>query len=459
MGASFTQITSLAKRRGFIFQGSEIYGGLANTWDYGPLGVELKNNIKNFWWKKFVQKRSNIFGLDSAILMNAKVWEASGHVGGFSDPLIDCRSCKNRFRADKLLADYYNKEDMAEISEGLDAHELLAKLSDYQIKCPICGKRDFTEIRTFNLMFQTHQGVTQDSQSLVYLRPETAQGIFVNFKNIYHSSRAKIPFGVAQIGKAFRNEISPSNFIFRTREFEQMEIEYFCHPDNSLSEFKIWQKTCYQWLLDIGIRPELIKLREHEAKELSHYSQATTDIEFAFPFGWGELWGLAHRGDYDLSQHQKVSGKDLRYFDALANKHYLPHVIEPSLGVDRLLLALLFSAYHEDEVDGEKRTVLKLSNRLAPIQVGILSLTKKQILVAQKLADKLSDDYMVDLDVSGSIGKRYRRHDEIGTPYCVTVDFETEQDQQVTVRHRDTMEQKRVGLDQLGVYLEECFKE
>lgn len=453
MKATIEKIISLAKRRGFVFQGSEIYGGLANTWDYGPLGVQLKRNIKDYWWRSFVRSKPNIYGLDAAILMNPRVWEASGHVGGFSDPLVDCLSCKNRFRADKLIDEHYNKHQIKQQSEGLSLAELRKKLDEYQIKCPKCGSQSFTDIRSFNLMFKTHQGVIEDSQSLVYLRPETAQGIFVNFKNICNTGRAKLPFGVAQIGKAFRNEISPGNFIFRTREFEQMEIEYFCTAEQANGCFEVWQRDCFDWLLSLGIEKSLIRLRQHSAVELSHYSKATTDIEFNFPFGWGELWGIAHRGNYDLSQHQKFSGKDLEYFDSTSNQKILPHVIEPSLGVDRLLLSVLTSAYCEDEVSGEMRTFLKFDPKIAPVNLGVLPLTKKQNATAEKIADSFRLKYALEYDTAGSIGKRYRRLDEIGAPFCITVDFETETDNSVTVRNRDTLKQERVGLDFLDQYL------
>ena len=453
MSITIEKVVSLAKRRGFVFQGSEIYGGLANTWDYGPLGIELKNNIKRWWWKNFVQQRDDCVGLDSAILMNKQVWEASGHVGGFSDPLMDCKNCKARHRADKLLEDYSQRKKLAFSAEGLSDQALQAKIAELAIPCPVCGKSDFTDIRKFNLMFKTYQGVTEESQSLVYLRPETAQGIFINFKNIQTVSRKKLPFGVAQIGKAFRNEITPGNFIFRTREFEQMEIEYFCDPADSLARFQEWQEACRQFLLKIGLDPASFRLREHAKEELSHYSQATTDIEFLFPFGWGELWGIAHRGDYDLAQHQATSGKDLEYFDPIQNRKFLPHVIEPSLGVDRLLLAILVNAYQEDKVEGEERTFLRLHPLLAPIQLGVLPLTKKQGDLAHQLYSRWKKDFATDYDETGSIGKRYRRFDEIGVPFCVTVDFETETDQKVTIRHRDDCSQERIGIDQLASYL------
>jgi len=450
-------IISLAKRRGFVFQGSEIYGGLANTWDYGPLGVELKNNIKQLWWKKFISDREDCVGLDSAIFMNKSVWEASGHVGGFSDPLMDCKNCKTRHRADKLLEEYIHKKKLDEKVEGLTDEQLKQKIDLFQIPCPVCGKHDFTDIRKFNLMFKTHQGVIEEGKSLVYLRPETAQGIFINFKNIQTVSRKKLPFGVGQIGKAFRNEITPGNFIFRTREFEQMEMEYFCSAEESLSYFQHWQDFCRNWLLEIGIKPENFRLREHAKEELSHYSKATTDIEFHFPFGWGELWGIAHRGNYDLTQHSLHSKKDLTYFDVAGQEKFLPDVIEPSLGVDRLLLALLSNAYSEDVVEEETRFFLRFHSQIAPVKLGICPLTKKQHENAHRIYQDLKTTYTSEYDDSGSIGKRYRRFDEIGVPFCITIDFETEQDQKVTVRHRDTCKQDRVEVSQLKNYFLEQF--
>ncbi|MBU3915258.1 glycine--tRNA ligase, partial [bacterium] len=421
MGKEVTmdKIISLAKRRGFVFPGSEIYGGLANTWDYGPLGVELKQNIKKAWWDSFVRSRHDVVGLDSAIMMNPTVWEASGHIGGFSDPLMDCKECKNRHRADKLIEETLEQRNEPEIIvEGLSHQELMAKIIELEIKCPNCGANDFTDIRQFNLMFKTHQGVTDDSAALVYLRPETAQGIFVNFKNVATTSRKKVPFGIAQIGKSFRNEITPGNFIFRTREFEQMEMEYFCHPDESLDHFTYWKDFCRNWVLKYGLKEESIRMRDHSDKELSHYSNATTDIEFRFPFGWGELWGIAHRGNFDLTQHQTFSKKDLQYIIPGTNDRYLPHVIEPALGVDRLTLAMLVDAYEEEELEeGDTRVVLKLNKKLAPIQVAFLPLSKKLSEAAQEIFQKLSGEFVCDFDESQSIGKRYRRQDEIGTPF------------------------------------------
>ena len=437
-------IVSLAKSRGFVYSGSEIYGGLANTWDYGPLGVEFKNNIKRAWWKKFVQQSSTNVGLDSAILMNPQVWVASGHVGGFSDPLMDCRSCKTRHRADKLI------EEQTEIScAGMSDAEMLEIIKTEKIKCPDCNSSDFTDIRKFNLMFKTHQGVTEDAKNEVYLRPETAQGIFVNFANIQRTSRKKLPFGVAQVGKSFRNEITPGNFIFRTREFEQMELEFFCAPGTDLKWFEYWRGYCRDFLLSLGIREESMRLRDHDAEELSHYSNATTDIEFLFPFGWGELWGIADRTDYDLSQHQSISGKSLEYFDQETGEHFLPYVVEPSLGADRFALALLCDAYDEEVVDAAKndsRVVLRLHPALAPFKACVLPLSKKLAQAALDLHIAMSEHFMVDYDEAGSIGKRYRRQDEIGTPLCITYDFESETDGCVTLRDRDSMQQVRLPI-------------
>ncbi len=451
------KIISLAKRRGFVFQGSEIYGGLANSWDYGPLGVELKNNIKKAWWDSFVRSRPDVVGIDSAIMMNPSVWTASGHVGGFSDPLMDCKACKNRHRADKLIEETLEqRKSEAVVVEGLSHEDLMAKIVELEIQCPTCGAKDFTDIRQFNLMFKTHMGVTDDSAALVYLRPETAQGIFVNFRNIATTSRKKIPFGIAQIGKSFRNEITPGNFIFRTREFEQMEMEYFCHPDQSMELFEYWKDFCRKWVLENGLKEESIRMREHTPQELSHYSSATTDIDFRFPFGWGELWGVAHRGNFDLTQHQTHSKKDLQYTDPISGEKYLPHVIEPALGVDRLALAFILDAYEEEAIEGgDSRVVLKLNKRMAPIQVAFLPLSKKLSEPAQEIFQKIAGDFVCDYDESQSIGKRYRRQDEIGTPYCVTIDFDTLEDSSVTIRDRDSMVQDRVAVDQLPTYLKE----
>ncbi len=446
-------IVSLCKGRGFVFPGSDIYGGLANTWDYGPLGVELKNNVKRAWWKKFVQESPFNVGLDSAILMNPQVWVASGHVGNFSDPLMDCKSCKTRHRADKLI------EDTGVNPGGWSFDEMKAYIDEHDIRCPECGEHNFTDIRTFNLMFKTFQGVTEDAKSEIYLRPETAQGIFVNFGNIQRSTRKKIPFGVAQIGKSFRNEITPGNFTFRTREFEQMELEFFCKPGTDLEWFGYWKNFCRDWLLSLGMREENLKLRDHDPKELSHYSKATTDFEFLFPFGWGELWGIADRTDYDLTQHSEHSGQRLDYFDQESGEHYIPYVIEPSLGADRVVLAFLCDAYDEEAVDEkDTRVVLRLHPALAPFKAAVLPLSKKLGEEARKVHDQLSKNFMVDYDETGSIGKRYRREDEIGTPFCITYDFESQTDGCVTIRDRDTMQQERVAIDSLDTYLSEKIR-
>ncbi len=451
---SMEKIVTLCKGRGFVYAGSEIYGGLANTWDYGPLGVEFKNNVKNAWRKKFIQESKYNVGLDSAILMNPQVWVASGHVGGFSDPLMDCKDCKTRHRADKLI------EDATGLApNGWSDQQMMEYITEQGICCPSCGGKNFTDIRKFNLMFKTFQGVTEDAKNEIYLRPETAQGIFVNFKNVQRTTRKKIPFGVAQIGKSFRNEITPGNFTFRTREFEQMELEFFCKPGTDLEWFRYWKDYCKNFLLSLGIREENLKLRDHETEELSHYSNATTDIEFLFPFGWGELWGIADRTDFDLTQHQNHSGESMEYFDPDANEKYVPYVIEPSLGADRVALAFLVEAYDEENVGTEEkpdvRTVLRLHPALAPFKCAVLPLSKKLSEKAAPVYEALSKKFNVDYDEAGSIGKRYRREDEIGTPYCVTVDFETENDGCVTVRDRDTMEQVRIPISQLESYLEE----
>ena len=458
------KIVALCKNRGFVFAGSEIYGGLANTWDYGPLGVELKNNIKRAWWKKFVQENPYNVGQDAAILMNPQTWVASGHLSGFSDPLMDCKECKERFRADKLIEDWCEKTGFA-LEKPIDAfsqQEMKDFIENNNIPCPSCGKHNFTDIRQFNLMFKTFQGVTEDAKNTVYLRPETAQGIFTNFVNVQRTTRRKLPFGVCQIGKSFRNEITPGNFIFRVREFEQMELEFFCKPGTDLEWFNYWRSFCHNWLLSIGLKDENIRLRDHDPEELCFYSKATTDFEFLFPFGWGELWGVADRTDYDLTQHQNTSGKDLTYFDPETNERYIPYVVEPSLGVERSVLAVLCDAYDEETVDKEKndvRTVLHFHPAIAPYKVAILPLSKKLSDFARKIYDDLSKEWMVDFDDAGSIGKRYRREDEIGTPFCVTVDFDTVGDDQkpgdncVTVRDRDTMEQVRIPLDSLKEYI------
>lgn len=456
------KLVALCKGRGFVYAGSEIYGGLANSWDYGPLGVELKNNIKRAWWKKFVQESPFNVGLDSAILMNRQVWVASGHVATFNDPLIDCKACKMRHRADKLVEEFNKEKGITDVLvESMNNDTLMAYIRENNIICPGCGKNDFTDIRKFNLMFKTHQGVTEDSAAEIYLRPETAQGIFVNFKNIQRTTRKKVPFGVGQIGKSFRNEITPGNFIFRIREFEQMELEFFCKPGTDLEWFDYWRSFCRDWLLSLNMREKSLRLRDHEKEELSHYSNATTDFEFMFPFGWGELWGVADRTDFDLKAHQTVSGENLEYFDQETNEKYIPYVIEPSLGADRVTLAFLIDAYDEEVVDAEKndvRTVLRLHPALAPIKCAILPLSKKLSDEASKVYDALRKDFMVDFDDSGSIGKRYRRQDEIGTPFCLTFDFDSLEDSAVTVRDRDTMQQERVKISELNAYIAEKIK-
>ena len=454
------KIVSLCKSRGIIYPGSDIYGGLSNTWDYGPLGVEFKNNVKKAWWKKFVQQSRYNGGLDSAILMNPTVWVASGHVGSFSDPLIDCKECKARFRADKLIEEFYLKNNLGEINvDGLENEKVESIIEEKNICCPECGKKNFTKIRRFNLMFKTFQGVTEDSKSEIYLRPETAQGIFVNFKNISRTSRKKIPFGIAQIGKSFRNEITPGNFTFRTREFEQMELEFFCKPGEDLKWYEYWKEYSFNWLLSLGLNKENLRLRDHEKEELSFYSKATCDIEFLFPFGFGELWGIADRTDYDLSRHIEVSNEDLRYIDPITNEKYIPYCIEPSLGADRVALAFLCDAYDEEQIDQkDTRTVLRLHPALAPFKAAILPLTKKLQDKSDEIYDELSKYFMVDTDVSGSIGKRYRRQDEIGTPFCITVDFETLEDNCVTIRFRDSMKQERVKISTLKEFIEKSLE-
>lgn len=453
---SMEKIVSLAKSRGFVFPGSEIYGGLANTWDYGPLGVELKNNIKKAWWKKFIQQNPHNVGLDSAILMNPKTWEASGHVGGFSDPLMDCRECKSRFRADKLIEDHLGDAAGSAAVDGWSTDKMSDYIAEQAISCPECGAKNFTSIRQFNLMFKTFQGVTEDSSTEIFLRPETAQGIFVNFKNVQRSSRKKVPFGIGQIGKSFRNEITPGNFTFRTREFEQMELEFFCKPGTDLEWFDYWTDFCHQWLLNLGLTADHIRLREHEKEELSHYSNATTDIEYKFPFGWGELWGIADRTDFDLKQHAEHSGTDFNYQDPITNEKYVPYCIEPSVGADRVALAFLVDAYDEEVIDEkDTRVVLRLHPFLAPVKATVLPLSKKLGDDAIKVFEMLSEHFAVDYDDAGSIGKRYRRNDEIGTPFCITYDFDSQEDGCVTVRHRDTMEQERVSINQLTHYLTE----
>ena len=455
------KLVALCKNRGFIFPGSEIYGGLANTWDYGPLGVELKNNIKRAWWKKFVQENVHNTGLDSAILMNPRTWKASGHIGGFSDPLMDCRNCKTRHRADNLIEDYCKKHSLDVKVEAMDNDAMEKFIEEHKIVCPVCGKSDFTPIRKFNLMFKTFQGVTEDSVNTVYLRPETAQGIFVDFKNVQRSTRMRVPFGIGQIGKSFRNEITPGNFIFRVREFEQMELEFFCKPGTDLEWFNYWKTYCHEWLLSLGLKDENIKLRNHSPEELCFYSKATTDFEYNFAFGWGELWGVADRTDYDLTQHQNESGESMEYTDPVSGEKYMPYVIEPSLGVERMVLAILTDAYDEEALDEEKkdvRTVLHLHPFLAPYKAAVLPLQKNLAEKAQQLYAELAKSFSVTYDVTGSIGKRYRRQDEIGTPCCITVDFQTLEDNTVTVRDRDSMEQIRIGIDELEGYITKLIK-
>jgi len=450
------KVVALCKNRGFIFQGSEIYDGLANTWDYGPLGVEFKNNVKRAWWKKFIQESPYNVGVDCAILMNPQVWVASGHVAGFSDPLIDCKQCKTRHRADKLIEDFNKENNIEMIVDGLPNDAMTAYIKEKNIPCPNCGGHDFTDIRKFNLMFKTFQGVTEDSKNEIYLRPETAQGIFVNFKNVQRTTRKKIPFGIGQIGKSFRNEITPGNFTFRTREFEQMELEFFCEPGTDLDWFHYWKDFCKNWLLSLGMKEENIRMRDHSKEELSHYSNATTDIEYKFPFGWGELWGIADRTDFDLKQHMEHAKEDLSYFDPIKNEKYIPYCVEPSLGADRVALAFLCDAYDEEEVgEGDVRTVLRLHPYLAPVKVAVLPLSKKLSDDAFKIYEDLCKDFVCEFDETGSIGKRYRRQDEIGTPYCITFDFDSLEDNCVTIRERDTMQQVRIPIKELNGYFKE----
>ena len=460
MEKTMEKIVALAKARGFVYPGSEIYGGLANTWDYGNLGVELKNNVKKAWWQKFVQENPYNVGVDCAILMNPQTWVASGHLGGFSDPLMDCKECHERFRADKLIEDFCAEKGIKP-EESVDAwsqEKMKNFIEENGVCCPTCGKHNFTDIRQFNLMFKTFQGVTEDAKNTVYLRPETAQGIFVNFKNVQRTSRKKIPFGIGQIGKSFRNEITPGNFTFRTREFEQMELEFFCEPDTDLKWFDYWRSFCINWLKSLGMKDEEMRVRDHEKEELSFYSKATTDIEFLFPFGWGELWGIADRTDYDLTQHQNTSGQDMTYFDDTKNEKYIPYVIEPSLGADRVVLAFLCAAYDEEELEGgDMRTVLRFHPALAPVKIGVLPLSKKLNDGAEKIFTELSKKYNCEFDDRGAIGKRYRRQDEIGTPFCITYDFDSETDGCVTVRFRDSMEQERVEIAKLDAYFADKF--
>ena len=453
------KIVALCKNRGFIFPGSEIYGGLANSWDYGPLGVEFKNNVKRAWWKKFVQESRYNVGLDAAIIMNPETWVASGHVGGFSDPLMDCKGCKARHRADKLIEDYAFQNGLDDNPASWSFEEMASYIKEKNIVCPICGGKDFADIKKFNLMFKTFIGVTEESSSTVYLRPETAQGIFVNFPAVQRSARKKLPFGICQIGKSFRNEITPGNFVFRTREFEQMELEFFCKPGTDLEWFAYWKNFCHQWLLNLGMKDENLRLRDHDPEELCFYSKATTDFEFLFPFGWGELWGIADRTDYDLTQHGNHSGKDLTFFDQETNEHYVPYVVEPSLGADRVALAFLVDAYDEEEIsEGDVRTVLHLHPALAPVKCAVLPLSKKLSEKALELFDELAKEFNCEFDETGSIGKRYRRQDEIGTPFCITYDFDTENDSCVTVRDRDSMEQVRIPLAEVKAYIAEKIK-
>lgn len=445
------KIVSLCKTRGFVYPGSEIYGGLSNTWDYGPLGVEFKKNIKAAWWEKFVRENPYNVGLDAAILMNPETWVASGHVGGFSDPLMDCKECKTRHRADKLI------EETGVNPAGWSAEKMSDYIKENNIVCPNCQSCNFTDIRQFNLMFKTFQGVTEDTQSQLYLRPETAQGIFVNFLNVQRTTRKKIPFGICQIGKSFRNEITPGNFIFRTREFEQMELEFFCKPGEEIKWFDYWRNYCKDWLLSLSVKEENLRMRDHEKEELSHYSNATTDFEYLYPFGWGELWGVASRTNFDLTQHQKVSKKSMEYFDPDTNERYIPYVVEPSVGVERIALALLVEAYDEEVIDESKndiRTVLRFHPAIAPVKAAVLPLSKKLTADAEKVYELLAKRFNVEFDVTGSIGKRYRRQDEIGTPYCITFDFDSLKDASVTIRDRDTMKQERIKIAKLVDYLE-----
>ncbi|NLK75465.1 MAG: glycine--tRNA ligase [Clostridiales bacterium] len=461
MEKTMEKIVALAKSRGFVYPGSEIYGGLANTWDYGNLGVELKNNVKKAWWQKFIQEHPLNVGVDCAILMNTQTWVASGHLSGFSDPLMDCKECHERFRADKLIEDF-NTNNGISVEGAVDAwsqEDMKKHIDEHNIPCPSCGKHNFTDIRKFNLMFKTFQGVTEDAQNVVYLRPETAQGIFVNFKNVQRTSRKKIPFGIGQIGKSFRNEITPGNFTFRTREFEQMELQFFCEPGTDLEWFAYWKEFCINWLKSLGIKEEEMRVRDHGPEELSFYSKATTDIEFLFPFGWGELWGIADRTDYDLTQHQNLSKVDMSYYDDEKKTKYIPYVVEPSLGADRVTLAFLCAAYDEEELeDGDVRTVLRFHPALAPVKIAVLPLSKKLTPAAEKIYFDLCKLYNCEFDDRGNIGKRYRRQDEIGTPFCITYDFESENDGAVTIRDRDTMQQVRIKIEDLKDYFENKFR-
>lgn len=456
---ALADIVALCNNRGFIYQGSEIYGGLANSWDYGPYGTTLKNRIKAAWWRRFIETCPLNVGIDAAILMNPQVWVASGHVAGFSDPMIDCRECRSRARADQLI-DNWNVEQGIELNvDGWENEALHAYIHEHEIPCPQCGAHNYTDVRKFNLMFKTYQGVTEDSLSEIYLRPETAQGIFVNYRNVQRTSRRKIPFGIGQIGKAFRNEITPGNFIFRTREFEQMELEFFCEPDTDLEWFKYWKEFCYNWLVNLGIKEENLKFRDHSKEELSHYSKATTDIEYKFPFGWGELWGIADRTDFDLKQHAEHSKEDLSYYDPVTEKKYIPYCVEPSLGADRVTLAFLCEAYEQEEIaEGDVRTVLRFHPALAPVKIAVLPLSKKLGDEAYGVYEKLCKKYVCEYDETGSIGKRYRRQDEIGTPFCITYDFDSQEDHSVTIRDRDTMQQVRIKIEQLDEYFKDKFE-
>ncbi|SOC38595.1 glycine--tRNA ligase [Salinicoccus kekensis] len=453
------KIVNLSKSRGFVFPGSEIYGGLANTWDYGPLGVELKNNVKAAWWKKFIQESPYNVGVDAAILMNPKTWEASGHLNNFNDPMIDCKECKSRHRADKLIENVVQKEDDTFVADGLSFDEMKNIIDERDINCPTCGAHDYTDIRQFNLMFKTFQGVTESSTNEIFLRPETAQGIFVNYKNVQRTMRKKLPFGIGMIGKSFRNEITPGNFIFRTREFEQMELEFFCQPGTEVEWQKYWKDFCQNWLLELGLAEGNLRMRDHDEDELSHYSNATTDIEYKFPFGWGELWGIASRTNFDLKQHMEHSNEDMTYHDQESGEKFIPFVIEPALGLDRVTLAFMSDAYEEETLEnGESRTVMRFHPSLAPFKAAVLPLSKKLSEDAIKVYEKLAPDFNVEFDESQSIGKRYRRQDEIGTPYCITFDFDSLEDNMVTVRDRDTMEQKRMPIDEVNGFLKERIK-
>ncbi|MBR3280449.1 MAG: glycine--tRNA ligase [Clostridia bacterium] len=460
MDKSMDKIVALCKTRGFVYPGSEIYGGLANSWDYGPLGAELKKNIKDAWWQKFIRENKHNVGIDAAIIMNPQVWVTTGHVGGFSDPLIDCKACKTRHRADKLIEEwaFANGKEVSGL-DGWSNEELVNYIKENKVPCPDCGKTDFTDIRKFNLMFKTFMGVTEDAKSEVYLRPETAQGMFVNFKNVLRTTRRRMPMGIGQMGRSFRNEITPGNFIFRTREFEQMELEFFCKPGTDLEWYEYWKDTCKKFLVSLGAKEENLRMREHSKEELSFYSKGTTDIEYLFPFGWGELWGIADRTDYDLSRHMEASKEDLQYTDPETNEKYVPYCVEPAVGVDRLFLMFLCDAYNEEEIaEGDVRTVLKLHPALAPMKAAVLPLSKKLSEKATEIYDELSKKFMIDYDEAGSIGKRYRREDEIGTPYCITVDFDTLEDNSVTIRDRDTMEQVRIPISEVEKYIEERIK-